>query len=96
MTDITERRLAEIKISNNEKLLSPIYQNINEAIYISNDVPKLISVNDAYLKMFGFQSMEEVLAIDPRELYENDEDRRKYINKMEKEGSCSNIEVVFR
>ena len=93
--NITERKLSEIKLHENQVLLDSINQNINEAIYRSSP-QGLTYVNDACVKMFGYSSREELLSVDPYDLYQNPEERERLSEVMLEQGFLANQEVRFK
>jgi PAS domain S-box-containing protein len=58
--DATKERLTLKKIKENEQLLKSINHNINEAIYRSINRKGLVYVNEAFVRIFGYSSVEEV------------------------------------
>lgn len=79
----------------NELLLQSINHNINEAIYRSAHDQGLIYVNEAFAKMFGYESVIEVLTSNAIDLYENKDDRKKLSIELLEVGALSNREVRF-
>jgi PAS domain S-box-containing protein len=94
--DVTEERESRRQIYENKQLLQSINHNINEAIYRSELGKGMIYVNDAFVKMFGYQSSDEVLNGDPSMLYLHPEDRKKLGNMLIQEGSLSSEQVPFK
>lgn len=94
--DITNERKTLEEIRRNEQLIKSISQNINEGIYRSTDTEGLIYVSDGFVKMFGYQTPQEVASLDPDELYRHPEDREKLRKRLEEDGRCENLEVEFR
>jgi len=94
--DVTEEREARRQIYENKQLLQSINHNINEAIYRSELGKGMIYVNDAFVKMFGYESSDEVLNMDPSMLYVNPEDRKKLGNMLIQDGSLTSEEIPFR
>jgi len=60
--DITEQKLNELALKESERKFKEIFNSTNEAIFIDEaQTGKMIEVNDAMLKMYGYTSKEEVL-----------------------------------
>ncbi|MDX1627490.1 MAG: PAS domain S-box protein, partial [Fulvivirga sp.] len=94
--DISEQKEAENKLRESKFLLESINQNINEAIYRNVPGKEFEYVNPAFLKMFGFRSLEELNKVEPASLY-NDDSKREEIQKLlEKDKKIDNVEVKFR
>lgn len=96
VTDISEKRKAELQMKENQQLLSSINRNIQEGIYRSTADRGIIYVNEALVKMFGYSSKEELIATGGRGLYNDEKVRQELTQLLEQEGSYSNYEVKFR
>ncbi len=60
--DITERKLAEEALRESEKNYRIIFNSTNEAIFIHDAATgKILDVNDSMLKMYGYESKNELL-----------------------------------
>ncbi len=94
--DITERRQAEITLRESQQLLESVTQGISEAIYRSNPLGRLTFVNDAYLRLFGYDSLEELNSIPRERLYARPSDRARLLHLLETAGGFRNEEIEFR
>lgn len=94
--DITPRKEAIKAFREREILLDSINQNITDGIYRSNHEGNFVYVNNAFVKMFGFDSVEEILKVKPSTLYANPDYRNEVANKIIKEGGLSNHNAEFR
>ena len=92
--DIGERRRAETALRESQELLGSIADNIAEAVYRTDPRHELVYVNAAYLKLSGFESLEEVQSVPRERLYANPEDRKPLIEALAREGRFSR-EVEF-
>lgn len=77
-----------------DQLLESVNQNISEAVFRS-DKNGLIYVNNAFVKMFGYTSEEEVLNSAISSMYKDPRDRTRLIIKLNADHSYENEEVVF-
>jgi PAS domain S-box-containing protein len=84
-------------LSQNEKLLESINQNIDIGI-CRTDVAtnRLLYANKAKAKVFGYDSVEEILAISPNDFYKDEQERIKVIDRLERDGFVSNMEVQYK
>jgi PAS domain S-box-containing protein len=90
LKDITDRREAE-------RRYRELFDNIQEGIYVSTPQGRFIEVNDALVRMLGYDSREEVLQIDiPKQLYFDPNRRRELIEQMKHKGEMHNHEEVLR
>lgn len=96
VTDITTRRKSEIQTRENEQLLASINRNIQEGIYRSTPNKGIIYVNEALVKMFGYQSKEEIIQTKGLGLYANEDVRDELGDLLLQNNSYANIEVQFK
>ena len=76
------------------------YQNVfdesNDAIYITSREGKFLDVNPALLELFGYTREEMVDKLDVTEIYVYPGERDTFQQKIEKEGSVRDYEVKFK
>ncbi len=90
LKDITDRREAE-------RRYRELLDNIQEGIFFSTPEGRFVEVNDALVRMFGYDSREQLLQIDIRsELYPVPDHRRRFIDAIEKHGMVRNFEEALR
>lgn len=94
--DITEQREIINKLLDREQLLNSINKNINEAIYRSINQEGLIYVNDEFVRMFGYDSAEDVLQYDVNKLYKDPDERGIIGDEIVANDSITNREVEFK
>ncbi len=94
--DISVHREIMNKLLDREQLINSINKNINEAIYRSKNEGGLIYVNEEFIKMFGYDSIEEILKEDAISLYKNPKDREVIGEMIVKQESITNFEVEFK
>jgi PAS domain S-box-containing protein len=80
----------------NQQLLSSITDNIYEAVYHSSPEHGLLFVNRAYVRMFGYSSIEELHSVPREKLYANPADREWLLALVASEGGLVNQEVEYR
>ena len=96
VNDITERRRKEIIIKENAQLLASINKNIQEGIYRNSPSTGIKYVNDAMIKMFGYENVEDILRTNAISLYKNPEDRKILRSELHKNGFYKNKEIQFK
>ncbi|QSE98203.1 PAS domain-containing sensor histidine kinase [Fulvivirga lutea] len=94
--DITSQKLAEDELMESKTLLESINQNIKEAIYRNLPDRSFEYVNQAFLEMFRFESLDELNKVTSSSLYV-DPDIRQFVKKelLEKK-AINNIEAEFK
>lgn len=76
MVDITETKQSLQKSKITEAQYSNLFNLLKDGVYRSTPEGKFLDVNPAMVKMFGYESREEMLGIDiAKDLYLNDGDR---------------------
>lgn len=94
--DITDFKKAQDKLERYSKLLESITTNVSEGILRSTPQEGLVYVNDAFVKIFGYDSRQEVLQINPEQFYADQEQRWRLVEKLQNEGMLKNEEVLFK
>jgi two-component system NtrC family sensor kinase len=90
LKDITDRREAE-------RRYRELFDNIQEGIFFSTEDGRFIEVNDAMVRMLGYDNREELLKVDiTAELYFNPADRARSARMIEQHGLVRNNEATLR
>jgi len=91
--DTTEREKAEKALKESEKKYRDLVDYSLVGIYKTNTRGDLLFANDALVKMFGFDSEEEMISHGIIPFYKNPKDRDILIKRLNKEGGLNNYEV---
>src|SRR5262249_37050182 len=75
--------------------LASVTDNISEAIYRSGPDHKLIFVNQAYLKLFGYDSLAELQSISRDRLYADPEVRQQLLELLTRNDSFTHQELEY-
>jgi len=96
--DITERKKAGEALQESEEKYKTLTNNLNAAVYRVSPGPKgrFLEANPAYLKIYGYESREELLKSDVRDLYQDPADRKKFSEKMQRDGFVRNEELRLK
>ena len=88
--DTTDRRIAEEKY----RLL---FEQVQEGVFVATPDGKLLDCNDAFIRMLGHTSREELLGINvDRDLYASSEQRDVFRRQVEQNNYVRNFEVSLR
>jgi PAS domain S-box-containing protein len=68
LQDITERHEMEEQLRQREQLLRSITENVNDGIYRIAPDEGLVYANEAFARIFGYESVDEVLRLGPADL----------------------------
>ncbi len=91
--DITQRKCAEAAVLASEAKFRSLFENVREGLYQSAPDGKLITVNPAFVTIFGYDSAEEMLGIDiGRRLYATPADREKMTQTFREGGEVRGAE----
>ncbi len=88
--DTTDRRIAEEKY----KLL---FEQMQEGVFVATPEGQLLDCNDAFIRMLGHHSREELIALNvDAELYASHEQREVFRREVELHNYVRNFEVTLR
>jgi PAS domain S-box-containing protein len=80
--DITDRKLAESALLESEKLYRNLVETSLDGVYKSSHAGKFVEVNPAMVRMLGYETKEELMAIDIKtQLYFEPADRESLIQQ---------------
>ncbi|MFB6232151.1 MAG: PAS domain S-box protein [Salinibacter sp.] len=94
LQDITERHEMEEQLREQEQQLRSITENVSDGIFRLTPGHGLVFANEAFARMFGYESTSEVLAADPTELHVRSDDQSVFF--WAAETSSAPQEVRFR
>jgi PAS domain S-box-containing protein len=82
-------------LSTQAKILSTISANVDEAFFKSNTAHGFEFMNEAFPKMFGYESIDEMMLTNPKELYNKIEERNEMIDKLKHERVIRNTLMPY-
>ena len=96
--DITERKQAEEALRESVEKYKTLTEHLNVGVYRNTPGPlgKFIEANPAIVRMFGYDSKEEFVAIHVADLYQNPRDREDLSKKVIKDGFVKNEELRLK
>lgn len=92
---VAKLRLYDKELRESEEKYRSIFEESTDVIYISTPEGKIIDINEAGEKLFGY-SKEELLRMNAGDLYENIEDRKRFQRELEKNGFVRDYEVRLK
>lgn len=96
-TDITQKKLAEEALRLNEERYRNIFESAVVGIYRTAPDGRIVMANPTLIKMLGFDSFEDLAQRNlEKEGFENDEQRIKFREDIEKQGSLIGMESVWK
>ncbi|MEO0094822.1 MAG: diguanylate cyclase [candidate division WOR-3 bacterium] len=96
--DITQQKLISLALQESEEKFRTIVNNVNLGVYRSTAEPPgyFIQVNPAFLKMFGYSSMKQILKTPVEKFYKNPKDRIHFVNELIKKGEVKDMELHLK
>jgi len=89
LKDITDRREAEQRYRE-------LFDNVQEGVFFASPEGHFIEVNDALVRMLGYQTREEVLKLDLQsQVYVSAEQRDEITRQLHQKGAIRNFEVTL-
>jgi two-component system NtrC family sensor kinase len=89
LKDITDRREAE-------RRYRELFDNVQEGVFFSSAEGRFIEVNDALVRMLGYQTREELLRLDvATQVYVSPQQREEIARHLHEYGSVRNFEVTL-
>jgi two-component system NtrC family sensor kinase len=90
LKDITDRREAE-------RRYRELFDNVQEGVFFASNDGRFIEVNDALVRMLGYQHRDELLKLDPdTQVYLSTDQRDQIIKQLNEHGAIQNFEVSLR
>jgi PAS domain S-box-containing protein len=90
LKDISDRKRAEEKYRT-------LVSSVQEGVFISTPQGRFLDFNDALLRMTGYESREELLAVDiPSSFYANQSDRERLKKLLQQHGTVADFEFEMR
>ena len=94
--DISERKKAELKIADSEVRYRTLFEQNIAGVYQSTTTGKIINCNEAFIKMLGYSSQEELLQMNATELYFSGSDREEFVSELRKQHRLYNYQAVLK
>ncbi|MDM8552560.1 PAS domain S-box protein [Desulfobacterales bacterium HSG2] len=92
LRDVSERCQAEARLIESEEKYRSLFESAPEGIIITTLEGKILSVNDAFMKIFKFEDKDACLNLCAYDLYANPHDRTEMVERIRKEGQIENYE----
>ena len=88
--DMAERRAAEERYRT-------LFEQVREGVFVSSPQGRILECNDAFVRILGYESREELLEnARAQDFYHNPLDRRLFLSEMEENGYVKNFEFEMK
>ncbi len=85
--DVTERKEAERALFKSEKRYRNFFEEDISGNFISTPAGKILECNSAFVRMFGFNSKEEVFSFDASDFYLDPNSREQFLKELKEKRS---------
>jgi PAS domain S-box-containing protein len=94
--DITEHKQAEQALQESERRYRSLFEESIDGVFLSSRPGKMFDISKSGVKMFGYDSKEEMLTLDlARDVYVNPEEREEVLAAVEEKGFYE-FETLFK
>lgn len=94
--DITRRKQAEDELRQSEEKYRSFFEEDLTGDYISTPEGRILMCNTAFLRIFGFDSLEDVQRTPAIELYRKPAEREEFLRLLRREKKLENMEIVLK
>lgn len=94
--NVTQRVQAQEELRKNKELLDSINRNIHEGIFRINEDDGILYANHSFIRMFGFDSCDELTKAGIDALYANPDEQSEFFKNIRQYGSFNNQEIVLK
>ncbi|UTB32439.1 MAG: PAS domain-containing protein [Methanobacterium sp. ERen5] len=92
--DITDRHVALNKLKTNEERYRMIMNNIQDGFFRINTDGNIIMASPSMARIYGFNSIHEILGLNFRDLYKNLDETDFLIKELQEKGKLENYELM--
>ncbi len=95
--DTTEAHAANRALKASEEKYRGLFENIQEGVFQTTPDGKVVTVNQAFVQTLGYDSPDEVLALDiTRDVYDDPEMRIAFWELLHRDGVAKNVEIDLK
>ena len=91
-----ELRESQEALRERESRLRSITENVSDGIYRSTAADGLVYANQAFIDLFGYESLDDLQAVPPDQLYVHPSRRQALIEQEARQGALEGVEVQYR
>jgi PAS domain S-box-containing protein len=85
-----------MKVQQSEQKYRSIIDNSAEGIFQSTTDGKWLTLNKSFAKILGYKDEQELMNVDVKEIYLNEQDRKNLISELEKNNRIENYRVKLK
>jgi PAS domain S-box-containing protein len=96
LRDITERKRAEAALAESEERYRTLQANLPVGVFRSMPDGRIVSANDAMVRMYGYDSAEDLMKVRSVDFYCDPRERKELERRLKKETSVINHECRLK
>lgn len=96
MRDLSERKKADQAIRASEAKYRSLFENVLDGVYQTTPDGEILTANPAFAHMLGYESEADLLLINVEDIYVNKEERRHFLETLERDGRVINAEQTLK
>lgn len=94
--DISPRLKSQRDLQEREDIYRRFFRTSQDAVFITTQDGRWVDMNQQAVELFGFESKEDLMKVNVKELYANQGDRQKHIQKVNQEGFTRDYQQKLR
>jgi PAS domain S-box-containing protein len=94
--DITESKLNHERARKTQELLETVNRNVSEGIFMGILNKEFIYVNEAFLRITGYNSFTELKRLKPEVIFSSLKDQKKIVQSLKRELELKGVETQFQ
>jgi PAS domain S-box-containing protein len=94
--DITERKRAEEELCESEERYRAFFNTSRDCVFITSVDGRWIDLNDAAVQIFGYESREDLMKTEIKDLYVNSDDRARHLHVINEKGYTREYPVTLQ
>ena len=94
--DLTETMRLERELRETSRRHRALFEHVNSGVYQTSREGELLAVNTTLVDMLGFDSEQDLRAVDVKDLYLNPQERRDKTAQLEQDGFLRDVTLTLR
>lgn len=94
--DTSGRKKIEAALRESEARYRALFENISEGAYQTSPSGELLRANKAMVQMLGYESENDLRALDVADLYVRPDERRQFSQQLERDGRLMEVRVELK